>query len=187
MPCSAQQQMANALLSTSPRTNAGKAREFHQVRRAAALERPARGFPRVDRAVRSAAGIHRRGRATNGDGWVDAKGMFMAAAAAGPVFRLLGKKDLGTSAFPPIETALVDGDVAFRHHSGGHTDVPLGHARRFTFRFAHFTKRFSIPANRPASAFVPAHIDWPRECATPAQEVSPWHLQRPSVRSARFP
>src|SRR5213079_2981498 len=30
--------------------------------------------------------------ATNGDGWVDAKGMFLAAAAAGPVYKLLGKK-----------------------------------------------------------------------------------------------
>jgi hypothetical protein len=64
------------------------------------------------------------GGATTGDGWVDAKGMFMAAAAAGPVYKLLGKKDLGTTEFPPIETALVDGDVAFRQHSGGHTDGP---------------------------------------------------------------
>jgi len=64
------------------------------------------------------------GGATNGDGWVDAKGMFLAAAAAGPVYRLLGKKDLGTTEFPPIETALVDGDVAFRQHSAGHTDGP---------------------------------------------------------------
>jgi hypothetical protein len=64
------------------------------------------------------------GGATNGDGWVDAKGMFMAAAAAGPVYKLLGKKDMGTTEFPPIETPLVDGDVAFRQHSGGHTDGP---------------------------------------------------------------
>jgi hypothetical protein len=64
------------------------------------------------------------GGATTGDGWVDAKGMFMAAAAAGPVYRLLGKKDLGTTEFPPIETALVEGDVAFRQHSSGHTDGP---------------------------------------------------------------
>jgi hypothetical protein len=62
--------------------------------------------------------------ATNGDGWVDAKGMFLAAVGAGPVYRLLGKKDLGTSEFPPIETALIDGDVAFRQHSGGHTPAP---------------------------------------------------------------
>ncbi len=64
------------------------------------------------------------GGATEGDGWVDAKGMFLAAAYAGPVYKLLGKKDMGTVEFPPIETALIDGDVAFRQHSGGHTDVP---------------------------------------------------------------
>ena len=64
------------------------------------------------------------GGATNGDGWVDAKGMFMAAAAAGPVYKLLGKKDLGTTEFPPMETPLTDGDIAFRQHSSGHTDGP---------------------------------------------------------------
>jgi hypothetical protein len=62
--------------------------------------------------------------ATNGDGWVDAKGMFLAAVGAGPVYKLLGKKDLGTTEFPPIETALIDGDVAFRQHSAGHTPAP---------------------------------------------------------------
>jgi len=62
--------------------------------------------------------------ATNGDGWVDAKGSFLAAVGAGPVYRLLGKKDLGTTEFPAIETTLIDGDVAFRQHSGGHTPAP---------------------------------------------------------------
>ena len=62
--------------------------------------------------------------ATEGDGWVDAKGMFLAAAGAGPVYRLLGKKDMGTTQFPPIETALIEGDVAFRQHTGGHTPAP---------------------------------------------------------------
>jgi hypothetical protein len=60
----------------------------------------------------------------NKDGWADARGMFLATAAAGPVYRLLGKKDLGTTQFPPIETPLIDGDVAFRQHSGGHTPGP---------------------------------------------------------------
>ncbi|MGA3283985.1 MAG: acetylxylan esterase [Verrucomicrobiota bacterium] len=64
------------------------------------------------------------GGATQGDAWVDAKGMFMAAAAAGSVYTLLGKKDMGTANFPPIETPLIDGDIAFRQHSGGHTDAP---------------------------------------------------------------
>lgn len=64
------------------------------------------------------------GGAFNGDAWVDAKGMFLAAAGAGPVYKLLGKKDMGTTEFPPIETTLIDGDVAFRQHSGGHTPGP---------------------------------------------------------------
>jgi hypothetical protein len=59
-----------------------------------------------------------------GDSWVDAKGTFMAGAAAGPVYKLLGMKPMTTDVFPPIETLLADGDVAFRQHSSGHTDVP---------------------------------------------------------------
>src|SRR5262249_28616080 len=53
--------------------------------------------------------------------WVDQRGSFMAAVAAGPVYKLLGKKDLGATEFPPVETALVDGELAWRQHSGGHT------------------------------------------------------------------
>jgi hypothetical protein len=57
-------------------------------------------------------------------GWIDGKGMFLGAVAAGPVYKLLGKKDLGTTEFPPMETALINGDLAFRQHSGGHTTGP---------------------------------------------------------------
>lgn len=56
--------------------------------------------------------------------WVDAKGLFLGGVYAGPVYKLLGKKDLGTTEFPPIETALTDGDIAFRQHKGGHTTGP---------------------------------------------------------------
>lgn len=62
--------------------------------------------------------------ATQGDGWVDARGMFMATAAAGPVYTLLGKRALGTTKFPPIETPLIEGDVAYRQHAGGHWPGP---------------------------------------------------------------
>jgi hypothetical protein len=62
--------------------------------------------------------------ATQGDGWVDGRGMFMATVAAGPVYRLLGKKDLGTAEFPPIETPLIEGELAYRQHSEGHTPAP---------------------------------------------------------------
>jgi hypothetical protein len=64
------------------------------------------------------------GGATNGDGWADSKGMFMAAVAASPVYRLLGKRGLDTTVFPPIETPLIDGDLGFRQHDGGHTPAP---------------------------------------------------------------
>ncbi len=60
----------------------------------------------------------------NSDAWVDAKGTFLAGVGAGPVYRLLGKKDLGTAVFPPIETGLLDGDIIFRQHSSGHTPNP---------------------------------------------------------------
>src|SRR6185369_2219418 len=63
--------------------------------------------------------------ATEGDGWVDAKGSFLAAAGAGPVYRRLGKKEMGTTDFPPIETGLMDGDISFRQRSARHTPGPI--------------------------------------------------------------
>jgi len=68
--------------------------------------------------------------------WVDGKGMFLGGAYAAPVYELLGKKGYGTMEFPPIETALVDGDIAWRQHSGGHTTGPnwatfIGWAKRY--------------------------------------------------------
>lgn len=57
-------------------------------------------------------------------GWVDAKGMFLAGVGAGPVYKLLGQPDLGTADFPPQETSLIDGTIAFRQHNGGHTAGP---------------------------------------------------------------
>jgi len=58
------------------------------------------------------------------DSWVDAKGTFLAGAAASPVYVLLGKKGMGMEVFPPIETLVATGDIAFRQHSSGHTDGP---------------------------------------------------------------
>jgi hypothetical protein len=40
------------------------------------------------------------------------------------VYRLLGKKALDTTEFPPIETPLVSGELAYRQHAGGHTSGP---------------------------------------------------------------
>jgi len=62
--------------------------------------------------------------------WLDQQGSFMATVAAQPVFRLLGAKDLGVSEdyhhakMPPVNTGLLDGQLAWRQHDGGHTDGP---------------------------------------------------------------
>jgi lysophospholipase L1-like esterase len=58
--------------------------------------------------------------------WVDAHGSFMAAVAAGPAYRLLGKRDLGTpdnyltDPMPPVGQ-LIGGELAWRQHNGGHS------------------------------------------------------------------
>ncbi len=72
----------------------------------------------------SGGAVNPTGGVMDNDAWVDAKGMFLAAVGAGPVYKLLGKKDLGTTVFPPIGTPLISGDIAFRQHTGGHTPGP---------------------------------------------------------------
>jgi hypothetical protein len=57
------------------------------------------------------------------DQWSDPHGAFLAAVSAGAVYRLLGKNDLGGTEMPAPDTALMSGDIAFRYHAGGHTDV----------------------------------------------------------------
>ena len=61
--------------------------------------------------------------------WLDHQGSFMAAVAAQLVFQLLGAKGLGVSDYhdarmPPVNTGLLDGELAWRQHDGGHTDAP---------------------------------------------------------------
>jgi hypothetical protein len=58
------------------------------------------------------------------DQWADPHGAFLAAVAAGPVYRLLRKNDLGSTVMPAPDTALVSGEIAFRYHNGGHSDLP---------------------------------------------------------------
>jgi len=59
-----------------------------------------------------------------GDAWQDAQGMFMAAAAASPAWKLLGFEGLGTTTFPPMNTFIDTGRIAFRQHQYGHTPAP---------------------------------------------------------------
>ena len=55
------------------------------------------------------------------DQWSDPKGEFLAEVAAGPVYRLLGKKDLGATEYPAPDTPVATGDLAFNLHTGPHT------------------------------------------------------------------
>jgi hypothetical protein len=54
----------------------------------------------------------------------------MATVAAGTVYKLLGAKDLGVGNDymkeykPPVNVGLLDGQLAWRQHDGGHTDAP---------------------------------------------------------------
>jgi hypothetical protein len=70
------------------------------------------------------------------DQWSDPRGEFLACAGAGPVYRLLGKKDLGVKEMPAPDVDVVAGDLGFRLHEGGHTHAPdwpvfLKFARRY--------------------------------------------------------
>jgi hypothetical protein len=62
--------------------------------------------------------------------WLDQKGSYQAVIAAGAVFKLLGAQDLGVSndyrneKMPPMLTDLLNGELAWRQHDGGHTDAP---------------------------------------------------------------
>jgi hypothetical protein len=56
--------------------------------------------------------------------WIDPTGTFMATSLASPVWDLLGKKGLGTTDMPPEGTPLIDGDLAFSQHHGGHSNEP---------------------------------------------------------------
>ncbi len=60
--------------------------------------------------------------------WLDHQGSYMATVVAGAVFRLLGAKDIGdtnnyrVAKMPPVDTGLLDGELAWRQHDGGHED-----------------------------------------------------------------
>jgi hypothetical protein len=72
------------------------------------------------------------------DQWSDPKGEFLAMVAAGPVYRLLGKKDLGVTELPPLDAPVTGGDLAFHYHSGGHMAAPADWAAFFAFGDRHF-------------------------------------------------
>ncbi len=57
------------------------------------------------------------------DTWSDPKGEFLAAVAAGPVYRLLGGQDLGTDQIPPAGQPILH-TIGYYMHAGGHGTLP---------------------------------------------------------------
>ena len=89
--------------------------------------------------------------------WLDQQGSFMATVAAGAVFRLLGAKDLGVgddyhaAKMPPVNSGLLDGQLAWRQHDAGHTDAPnwkyfIPWADKF---FNYHAVAWELPADQP--------------------------------------
>lgn len=71
------------------------------------------------------------------DYWSDPKGEFLAAVAAGPVYKLLGKQDLGITGMPKA------GEPVFRTlgyymHAGGHGMIPGDWVHFLKFMEMHF-------------------------------------------------
>jgi len=63
--------------------------------------------------------------AADGDLWSDPRGQFLATVAAGPVWRLLGKPDLGTTDMPALDVPVMGGTLAFLENKGPHIVSPL--------------------------------------------------------------
>jgi hypothetical protein len=58
------------------------------------------------------------------DAWSDPKGEFLAAVAAGPVYKLLGKQDLGTDVWPAAKVPIFTNGLSYYMHEGPHGMVP---------------------------------------------------------------
>lgn len=58
------------------------------------------------------------------DKWQDIMGMFMMTHKASPVYELLGAKGIDTDMVPRVDEGLIDGQLTYRQHHGGHEAGP---------------------------------------------------------------
>ncbi len=72
------------------------------------------------------------------DQWSDPKGQFLALVAAGPVYRLLGAKDLGVTRMRALDEPVADGSLAYHYHSSGHAVLPADWKIFFEFADRHY-------------------------------------------------
>lgn len=76
----------------------------------------------------------------NTDKWSDPYGEFLAAVAAEPVYKLLGKKGLGTTTFPAAGEPILH-DLGYLMHDGGHGTVPADFDVYIRFIGMHLLER----------------------------------------------
>jgi hypothetical protein len=70
------------------------------------------------------------------DFWSDPKGEFLAARAADPVYRLLGKQGLETDQMPPAGTPILH-TIGYYMHAGGHGTIPSDWDQYLAFLKVH--------------------------------------------------
>jgi hypothetical protein len=83
----------------------------------------------------------------SGDQWSDPHGMFLAMVAAGPVWRLLGQTDLGTTEMPALDQPVGKGVMAYVNHNGPHVISPLDWKIFFAFAGWHLQRNTPPPAD----------------------------------------
>lgn len=110
--------------------------------------------------------------------WVDQRGSFMAAVAAGAVYRLLGARDLGiredyrTAQPPPVNAGLLAGHLAWRQHDGGHTIGP--------------NWKYFIAWSNKLTGFKPPSLPvFPCDTPVPRTDVNSLEAHAQLVRKAR--
>lgn len=115
--------------------------------------------------------------------WLDQQGSFMAAVAAQPVFRFLGARGLGRSdAFlvekmPAVNVDLLEGELAWRQHDGGHTDLP---------NIKHFVAWANRMLNiKPSIPVANADMRRDKHSATPRTDVNSTLAHQQLVEKAK--
>jgi hypothetical protein len=75
------------------------------------------------------------------DQWMDPVGEFLGMLHAGPAYKLVGAKDLGVTELPPIDKMIMDGDLAWNYHTGGHMATPAEWTAFLEFADRQFKER----------------------------------------------
>lgn len=115
--------------------------------------------------------------------WCDPYGVFLTCVNGSPVYELLGVKGFVTSDKKPVpDKAYIDGTIAYRVHTGGHTDTPewpsfLEFAARHlditTLTPSVSTLILSPKAESSATFTVVSNKDWTVECPEQWLKIDP--------------